>query len=570
MAERNRERSDQTRSDGQGMNGMEHPLLHGTDGIRGAVGAAPTNDVEALKAIVEYREVNGRAFMLLGMAFAEVLNEDLGRQPKIVIGWDRRPGNAMLVSGLTDGLHQVGAEVIHGGLVATPGLHNSVIGTRADAGLMVTASHNPSSDSGVKFFDAAGRKSMPIFERRVADTVWRIAHLEENREPDPELCLPDKMVNAERGHRNTLAKRFDGIADDFSLDYTSINWSETLGTSDLLLDSSGGAAAEWFATGLARRGIPFREVSDVNSPLNENCGAGDLSPTDSWTWDEMQTNQHRLLRKLGELHGTKPPVSGSLIGAALDGDGDRCLLIEAINGGAKVVDGDQMADDLMRAWSASGTEQMTAAFSIETDLALTASINRLRSKVIIHECAVGDRWLTEALGSEDLSGASWPKIIGAEDSGHLVLASPHPVNDDEWSLVGDGAATLISQLMARAALNTTDVVPAFTSGWKRRVSIRGTDRSRWTGVGPITDRIEEIIQTALKGRTVNLERRGVEGEPGLFLLRGDIDGIETSFGIRNSGTEAKTSLSIRAKSELDGLEEIAEKISDLLQIELVP
>ncbi|DAC21834.1 MAG TPA: hypothetical protein D7H94_06480, partial [Candidatus Poseidoniales archaeon] len=107
------------------MNGMERPLLHGTDGIRGAVKAAPMSDLEALKAIVEKREVNGRAFMLLGMAFAEVLKEDLGRQPKIVIGWDRRPGNAMLVSGLTDGLHQVGAEVIHGGLVATPGLHNS-------------------------------------------------------------------------------------------------------------------------------------------------------------------------------------------------------------------------------------------------------------------------------------------------------------------------------------------------------------------------------------------------------------------------------------------------------------
>ncbi len=570
MAERNRERSDQIRSDGQGMNGMERPLLHGTDGIRGAVKAAPMSDLEALKAIVEKREVNGRAFMLLGMAFAEVLKEDLGRQPKIVIGWDRRPGNAMLVSGLTDGLHQVGAEVIHGGLVATPGLHNSVIGTRSDAGLMVTASHNPSSDSGVKFFDAEGRKSMPVFERRVADTIWRIADLEENREPDPELCLPDKMVNAERGHRNTLAKRFDGIANDFALDSTSINWTETLGTSELLLDSSGGAAAEWFATGLARRGIPFREISDVDSPLNENCGAGDLSPTDSWTWKEMQTNEHKLLKELGDLHGSSPPSAGSLIGAALDGDGDRCLLIEAMDGGAKVVDGDQMADDLMRAWSANGIERMTAAFSIETDLALTASMARLRSNVIIHECAVGDRWLTQALGTEDLSGASWPKIIGAEDSGHLVLASPHPVIDDEWRLVGDGAATLISQLMARAALNTMDVAPAFTSGWKRRVSIRDTDRSRWTGVGPITDRIEEIILISLKGREVNLERRGIEGEPGLFLLRGDIDGIEASFGIRNSGTEAKTSLSIRAKSKVNGLEEIAEKISDLLQMELVP
>ena len=74
----------------------------------------------------------------------------------------------------------------------------------------------------------------------------------------------------------------------------------------------------------------------------------------------------------------------------------------------------------------------------------------------------------------------------------------------------------------------------------------------------------------MRGAAERCERRGVEGEPGLFLLRGDIDGIETSFGIRNSGTEAKTSLSIRAKSELDGLEEIAEKISNLLQMELVP
>ena len=205
---------------------MERPLLHGTDGIRGSVGAAPPNDIDALNAIIENREVNGRAFMLLGMAFAEVLNEDLGRRPKIVIGWDRRPGNAMLVSGLTDGLHQIGAEVIHGGLVATPGLHNSVIGTQSDAGLMVTASHNPSTDSGVKFFDARGRKSMPEFEQRVANIVWKIAEREENREPEPELCRPDKMVNAENGHRNTLAKRFEMMAADLAIEVESINFGD--------------------------------------------------------------------------------------------------------------------------------------------------------------------------------------------------------------------------------------------------------------------------------------------------------------------------------------------------------
>ena len=552
------------------MNSMERPLLHGTDGIRGSVGAAPPNDIGALNAIIENREVNGRAFMLLGMAFAEVLNEDLGRRPKIVIGWDRRPGNAMLVSGLTDGLHQIGAEVIHGGLVATPGLHNSVIGTQSDAGLMVTASHNPSTDSGVKFFDARGRKSMPEFEQRVANIVWKIAEREENREPEPELCRPDKMINAENGHRNTLAKRFEMMAADLAIEVESINWPEILGTSELLLDSSGGAATEWFATGLTRRGIPFREVSDLDSPLNEDCGAGNLSPTDSWTWSQMQTHEHRLLKSLGDLYHNHPPNSGSLIGAALDGDGDRCLLIESTVNGAKVVDGDQMADDLMRAWDVNGIERITVAFSIETDLALTASMSRLRGNVVIHECAVGDRWLTKALEVESLEKSSWPKIIGAEDSGHLVLASPHPIIDDEWTLVGDGAATLISQLMARAVLNSMDAASAFKPGWKRRIAIHGTDRSRWTGEGQIADRIEEMIRKFFEERAINLKRKGIEGEKGLFLLRGDIDGIEVSFGIRNSGTEAKTSLSIRAKSEITGLEEIATEITDLLRINLVP
>ena len=150
---------------------MRRPILHGTDGIRGEVCASPKTDLEALQAI-EKREVNGRAFMVIGEAIGQILEEDLGRHPKVVICWDRRPGNAMLVSGLTDGLHSSSVRVIHGGIVATPGLHDSVLGTKSDAGLMVTASHNPHTDSGVKLFDAMGRKSMPELEQRIAKLAW--------------------------------------------------------------------------------------------------------------------------------------------------------------------------------------------------------------------------------------------------------------------------------------------------------------------------------------------------------------------------------------------------------------
>ncbi len=168
---------------------MERPLLHGTDGIRGKVSPSPETDLEALQAIVDKREVNGRAFMIIGEAIGEILAEKNDAYPKVVIGWDRRPGNAMLVSGLTDGLHSSSVRVIHGGIVATPGLHDAVLGTNADAGLMVTASHNPYTDSGVKFFDSNGRKSMPELERKISDLAWKIAEKEINSDPDPESCL---------------------------------------------------------------------------------------------------------------------------------------------------------------------------------------------------------------------------------------------------------------------------------------------------------------------------------------------------------------------------------------------
>ena len=80
-------------------------------------------------AITEKREVNGRGFMIIGEAIGQILAEELDDYPKVVIGWDRRPGNAMLVSGLTDGLHSSSVRVIHGGIVATPGLHDAVLGT---------------------------------------------------------------------------------------------------------------------------------------------------------------------------------------------------------------------------------------------------------------------------------------------------------------------------------------------------------------------------------------------------------------------------------------------------------
>ena len=122
---------------------------------------------------------------------------------------------------------------------------------------------------------------MPALERKIADIAWEIAEKGVNPEPDPESCLPDRMIHAERGHRSTLAKRLENMAQSLKVDVEKSNWSEILGVKQFLLDSSGGAASSWFAAGLNRRGIPTKEISNEENPLNEGCGAGEFSPTAS-------------------------------------------------------------------------------------------------------------------------------------------------------------------------------------------------------------------------------------------------------------------------------------------------
>ena len=548
---------------------MKHPILHGTDGIRGKIGASPKTDLEALEAIVQRREVNGRAFMVIGEAIGQILAEELDDYPKVVIGWDRRPGNAMLVSGLTDGLHSSSVRVIHAGMVATPGLHDAVLGTKSDAGLMVTASHNPHTDSGVKFFDAIGRKSMPSLERRIADLAWQIAERGINPEPDPESCLPDRMIHAERGHRSTLAKRLDSMADFLRINVSNCNWKDIIGSDLLLLDSSGGAATNWLAAGLERRGIPVKEISSLEKELNDQCGAGELSPTDSWTWAEMIDSKHLLLKSLAENHSQNIP-KGSLIGAALDGDGDRCLLIETTENGARVIDGDEMADNIARAWDFVGVAHATMAFSIETDLSLTSSDDRFRMQVNFLECAVGDRWLSNQLSKNWIDSKNWPSIIGAEDSGHIVMASPHPEIENKWSLVGDGAATLISQLLVRALEHHNEkMAPTFKSGWKKRTSIIDSDRAKWTGDGKLADSVESMIIEYFGQKNCSLSRKSIEGETSLLLLSGNVNSVPISVGIRNSGTQEKTSITLRSMKDFEGLNELLKLIVEFLTKELV-
>ena len=501
-------------------------MLFGTDGIRGEVVDSPSDDEEAISQLLDERMISPRLMRIIGEALTRVA----GMDNTVIIGWDDRPRNGELVAALTVGLHLGGCKVIHAGICATPGLHNSLFETKASLGCMITASHNPVSDSGIKVFDSKGFKTNPDLEREISELVVQLA-AEEREVDSSELAVletPDSVFDGDSAHQELLKIRYGEFSELFA----------PIQPTDIVLDSSKGAASSWLAGFLSEIGINANEVSTNAPALNENCGAGELKPTDSWTWDEAGKSEHIMISSLER----KP--AGQVIAAALDGDGDRCLLIESTKDGCKVVDGDEMADHILR--SAKGDWHLAA--SIESDLALASSLGRLNADVRFSQTAVGDRWLSHALKN------SGERVLGVEDSGHLVLSGPNP--NGGRVLVGDGVA---SMLVVLCAMSCTSRVERFQRGFKSRVSISPSNRSKWNGSNSLSDEVEAIASDFLG----EMNRSGLVGEPNLMLL--EKNGI--SIGIRNSGTQAKTNVSLRVAAGIDysAAADAVAKISELLQ-----
>jgi len=485
-------------------------MLFGTDGIRGIICDSPNSDEDSITDLLERRSISPRFMRLVGEALSRFT------QPNscVIIGWDDRPKNYELAKSLTIGLKLGNCKVIHGGLCATPGLHNAMLETRSVFGCMITASHNPVSESGIKIFDENGFKTNVNIEQDISELIIQIAS--EDREVDAtdliELEKPNPLFEADKHHRDMISKRYLEFSETFS---------EIL-PQKILLDCSKGAPSAWLAEFLCDIGLEAVELSSGSEALNKNCGAGELSPTDSWSWEDTRHSEHIMIKSLEK---TEP---GKIIAAALDGDGDRCLLIESTDKGCRVIDGDEMADHILR--GAKG--DWTLAASIESDLALSTSLSRLDANVEFIQTAVGDRWLSDALKN------STSNKIGVEDSGHIVLSAPNP--NGGRCLVGDGAASLLATLCAMAVSEKPD---KFTRGFKKRVSIKDTKRELWDGKNSLAEDVEEIIKSSLG----DLQRKKIVGESNLLLL----EGKGVSLGIRNSGTQAKTNVSLRVRANVN-------------------
>ena len=520
--------------------------LFGTDGIRGMVVAAQQDEQLAVKNLHEQRIICTTLLRLVGESLGRTIDQLPGTGNHVVIGWDDRPNNTELVAALTLGLRLTGCVVVHVGMCATPALHRATLVSKARIGCMITASHNPVSDSGLKIFDADGYKTKPEYEDLVSSVAEGLAA--EEREIDAidvaELSQPNQMseaaLDAAQHHPKWLDERY-------------MHFQHLIGSNGIrlanvakpfLIDASRGAAYTWLAQWLTERGVDSIEVSHEATALNLNCGAGDFSPTQKWTFEEAKTSPHLLLQNLS------PSPPGTMVGAALDGDGDRCLVIEATTEGFMVVDGDSIGDAILFSATQQDSRPWHLAASIESDLSLLATANRLPAAVQTSETAVGDRWLSKVLGEALTNSVSPPRSLGVEDSGHIVMPTPHPHKGGEWALVGDGAATLVAYLLARSNDGDSNQM---VRGWKQRRSVNGVDRSLWNGTNMLADEVEAMARSFFEqqGNLQHWDRHGLEGEPNLMLVSFELNGHPGSLGVRNSGTQAKISVSLRLSPNIE-------------------
>ena len=354
---------------------MAHGLF-GTDGVRGVAGELLTAEL-------------ARA---LGSAVTEWCS---ARRPQVVIVRDTRESGPMLERGLADGIAAAGGDALLAGVLPTPAASVLVRRLGLDLAAVVSASHNPWRDNGIKFFGHDGAK---LGDDAEAALESRVRELLAGEEPEGESGLSRTLENGLDDYLRELARAF-------RLDLSGL---------EVVLDCANGATYEAAPAIFARLGASVETIGTEPDGRNINEGCGSTHPEE-------------LARRV--------VARGAAIGFAFDGDGDRVV---AVDGEGTVRDGDELialiAAHLRRAGALAGDG---VAVTVMSNYGLHAAMEE--AGIAVATTAVGDRHV-----SAELERRGWS--LGGEQSGHLIWT--------EFAPTGDGiAASLLSlQALGGAAL----------------------------------------------------------------------------------------------------------------------
>ncbi|OFP63351.1 phosphoglucosamine mutase [Corynebacterium sp. HMSC074C01] len=353
--------------------------LFGTDGVRGLAN-------KKLTPILALR---------LGQAAAEVLTSDresYERRPLAIIGRDPRVSGEMLDAAIASGLASRGVDVVRVGVLPTPAIAFLTDDFGADLGVMISASHNPMPDNGIKFFSAGGKKLPDEVEDRIQ------AAMDNLTEDGPTATKIGRIISEAPDGRERYLKH---LAEVVTTDLSGIK---------VVVDTANGAASKVAPQAYEAAGAEV--VAIHNKPnafnINEDCGSTHIEKT------QEAVVEH-----------------GADLGLAHDGDADRCLAVDAEG---NVVDGDQIMAILAVGMKEENDLRFnTLVATVMSNLGLKLAMQE--QGIEVKETAVGDRYVLEELNRGDFS-------LGGEQSGHVVLP------DD--CTTGDGTLTGLS-IMARMA-----------------------------------------------------------------------------------------------------------------------
>ena len=340
--------------------------LFGTDGIRGVVG-------ENLTAEMAFR---------VGQAVATVLKEDKGSRPTVVIGKDTRVSSDMLEAALVAGICSVGGDVKPVGTIPTPAVAYLAVREKADAGIVISASHNPYEHNGIKVFSGEGYKLSDAVEERIEAHILSDAPMAQVTRGDIGRC-----------HHGSEALREEYI------DFVASTIESDLSGLKILCDCANGAssatAPALFARFKAKTDFIHTEPDGVN--INNGCGSTPL-----------------------EKLAAAVVAGGYDIGVAFDGDADRCLLVDE-NG--QTIDGDKVmagcATDMKRRGVLNGD---TIVATVMSNLGLHEFCRNHGLNLVC--TAVGDRNVLEEMLRHDYR-------IGGEQSGHTIFPELETPRDGE-------------------------------------------------------------------------------------------------------------------------------------------
>ena len=339
----------------------------GTDGIRGVVGQDP---------------ITPDFFIRLGFAIGSILvknNTDKQiKHPSVVIGKDTRVSGYMLESALEAGFIAAGVNVYLTGPMPTPAIAYLTKALRSQAGIVISASHNPFADNGIKIFSEAGEKLPDAFEKEV------------------ELAL-NQPIKTVLPHELGKAKRVDD-AEGRYVEFCKSTFPEKLNLRGLkiVLDCAHGATYHVAPKIFSELGAEVITIGNEPDGFNINLDVGSTNP---------KTIKEATLKHKADL------------GIAFDGDGDRVVMIDHLG---HVVDGDQLVLVIARALRQKNQLKGGVVGTFMTNMAIEKALNDLGIEFV--RTHVGDRYVLETLLEKGWS-------IGGENSGHILTLDQHSTGD---------------------------------------------------------------------------------------------------------------------------------------------